>query len=274
MAKQPEEQNIKSRARRRLIGAVALALAVVVVLPMVLDSEPKVTGQDIDLRIPASDKVGEFVPAVSAVEQVAVEPAASQVGDSAVAVSGKIGKSEVVAETGTADVKPVEVKPVDVKPVELKPAETKKPEAKPVELKKPEAKPVELKKPEAKPAELKPAESKKPDEKADAKKAEPKPAESKKSEIRAAEPKKADAKSDDKASYIVQVGAFSNAATAAQEADKLKGWGFKAYTEQIGGTTRVRVGPYFERGKADEVRALLEKHGQHPVVTAVNGHGK
>lgn len=249
MAKQPEEQNIKSRARRRLIGAVALALAVVVVLPMVLDSEPKVTGQDIDLRIPASDKVGEFVPAVSAVERAAVEPAASQVGDSAVAVSGKIGKSEVVAETGTADVKPVDVKP-----------------AEPAELKKPEAKPLELKKPEAKPAELKPAESKKPDEKVDAKKAEPKPAESK---SRAAEPKKTDAKSDDKASYIVQVGAFSNAATAAQEADKLKGWGFKAYTEQIGGTTRVRVGPYSERGKADEVRALLEKHGQHPVVTAV-----
>lgn len=249
MAKQPEEQNIKSRARRRLIGAVALALAVVVVLPMVLDSEPKVTGQDIDLRIPASDKVGEFVPAVSAVEQVAVEPAASQVGDSAVAVSGKIGKSEVVAEAGTAVVKPVDVKP-----------------AEPAEIKKPEAKPAELKKPEAKPAEPKPAESKKPDEKADAKKAESKPAESK---SRAAEPKKADAKSDDKASYIVQVGAFSNAATAAQEADKLKGWGFKAYTEQIGGTTRVRVGPYFERGKADEVRALLEKHGQHPVVTAV-----
>lgn len=239
MAKQPEEQNIKSRARRRLIGAVALALAVVVVLPMVLDSEPKVTGQDIDLRIPVSDKVGEFVPAVSAVEQVAVEPAASQVGDSAVAVSGKIGKSEVVAEAGTAVVKPVDVKP---------------------------AEPAEIKKSEAKPAEPKPAESKKPDEKADAKKAEPKPAESK---SRAAEPKKADAKSDDKASYIVQVGAFSNAATAAQEADKLKGWGFKAYTEQIGGTTRVRVGPYSERGKADEVRALLEKHGQHPVVTAV-----
>ena len=63
MAKPAEEEiNIKSRARRRLIGAIALALAVVVILPMVLDSEPKITGQDIDLRIPAPDKVGEFVP--------------------------------------------------------------------------------------------------------------------------------------------------------------------------------------------------------------------
>lgn len=259
MAKQPEEQNIKSRARRRLIGAVALALAVVVVLPMVLDSEPKVTGQDIDLRIPASDKAGEFAPAASAVQQAAAEPAASQVGDTA--VSGKIGKAEVVAETGTA-----ELKSPEAKPVEIKPAEVKKPEARPAEVK-----PVEIKKPEAKPAELKPVDSKKPD----AKPADAKPSDVKKQDAKPADAKKADvkpepkAKPDDKATYIVQVGAFSNAATAAQEADKLKGWGFKAYTEQIGGTTRVRVGPYYDRNKADEVRGLLEKHGQHPVVSAV-----
>ena len=69
--------------------------------------------------------------------------------------------------------------------------------------------------------------------------------------------------------YIVQVGAFANAATATQEAEKLKGWGFKAYTEQIGGTTRVRVGPYTVRSKADDARAALENHGLHPVITAV-----
>ena len=73
MAKQQtdDELNLRRKARRRLIGAVALTLAVVVILPMVLDSAPKTTGKDIDLSIPAPDKVGEFVPRV-AVSEVAV----------------------------------------------------------------------------------------------------------------------------------------------------------------------------------------------------------
>jgi DedD protein len=57
-----DELNLRRKARRRLIGAFALTLAVVVVLPMVLDSEPKPSGNDIDLRIPSPDKAGEFVP--------------------------------------------------------------------------------------------------------------------------------------------------------------------------------------------------------------------
>lgn len=64
MAKQlmDDEVSLKRRARRRLIGAVALVIVIVVLLPMVLDSEPKLGGQDIELRIPDKDKVGEFMP--------------------------------------------------------------------------------------------------------------------------------------------------------------------------------------------------------------------
>jgi len=58
--KMDDEDSLKRQARRRLIGAVALVTAVVVVLPMVLDSEPRIAGQNIDLRIPDPDKVGEF----------------------------------------------------------------------------------------------------------------------------------------------------------------------------------------------------------------------
>ena len=47
----------KKRARRRLVGAIALALGVAVGLPMVLDSEPKPPVGDIDIRIPSKDKV-------------------------------------------------------------------------------------------------------------------------------------------------------------------------------------------------------------------------
>ena len=63
-----EEQNLKRKARRRLIGAIALTVVVVIVLPMVLDSEPRPKGQDIDLRIPDPDKVGEFVVNVDVAE--------------------------------------------------------------------------------------------------------------------------------------------------------------------------------------------------------------
>lgn len=65
MAKQvitDEEFKLKKQARRRLIGAIALTVLVVVLLPMVLDSEPPVPSQDIALQIPDKDNAGEFVP--------------------------------------------------------------------------------------------------------------------------------------------------------------------------------------------------------------------
>ncbi|MBI3524406.1 MAG: SPOR domain-containing protein [Betaproteobacteria bacterium] len=46
---------LKKRARRRLVGAVALALLAVIVLPMVMDQEPKPLTQDIQIRIPSED---------------------------------------------------------------------------------------------------------------------------------------------------------------------------------------------------------------------------
>jgi DedD protein len=231
MAKQPEELNIKSRARRRLIGAIALALAVVVILPMVLDSEPKTTGQDIDMRIPAPDKVGEFVPGVALSEVI---EAASLAESAVVPASGVI--VENVAAAVKAETQPeVKIQTITDKQTDAGQAGGKKSEAK-----KSEVKPTEAKKPDAK-----------------------------KTEVKLAEAKQTEARPASAGAYIVQVGAFSNAVTATQEAGKLKALGFKAYTELVSGTTRVRVGPYVDRDKADEVRRLLEKHGLHPVVTEV-----
>ena len=45
-------RSLKKRARRRLVGAIALVLLVVVFLPMFLDSEPKPLNQDIAITIP------------------------------------------------------------------------------------------------------------------------------------------------------------------------------------------------------------------------------
>lgn len=46
---------IKKRARRRLVGAAALALLAAIVLPMAMDQEPQLPSQDIQISIPDRD---------------------------------------------------------------------------------------------------------------------------------------------------------------------------------------------------------------------------
>lgn len=201
-----DELNLRRKARRRLIGAIALTLAVVVILPMVLESQPKPTGQEIDLRIPAPDKVGEFVPAVALSEVPLALPVSAVVITSAVAaVSEPVAASEPVAVSSVASV--AVPRPSESKPAESKPAVQSAPDT---------------------------------------------------------------AKKEDKVvTYAAQVGAYSNANTAKQELAKLKGWGFKAYTEKAGDKVRVRVGPYEQREKAEKVVKLLEKHGLHPSIVSI-----
>ena len=50
-----ENLDIKKRARRRLVGAVALALLAAVVLPMIMEQEPHPAVQDIQITIPERD---------------------------------------------------------------------------------------------------------------------------------------------------------------------------------------------------------------------------
>jgi len=51
---------LKRRARRRLIGAIVLALAAAVILPLLLEKEPKPLGDDVSVQIPPVDE-GRFV---------------------------------------------------------------------------------------------------------------------------------------------------------------------------------------------------------------------
>ena len=196
MAKQltDDELNIRRKARRRLIGAVALTLAVVVILPMVLDSEPRPVVQDIELRIPAPDKAGEFVPGVALPEAAEVAPPAASAVEAATAAP---------EASGTVQTKP------------------------------PGAASQQAPSPTAGQAA------------APQKTGEPVGAES----------------------FVAQVGAYASAEAAKQEFDRLKKLGFrKVYTEKADGMTRVRVGPYPVREKAEQVRQMLEKHGLKPVV--------
>lgn len=204
MAKQQteEELDIKRKARRRLVGAVALTLAVVVILPMVLDSEPKPTGSDINLSIPDPNRVGEFVPGVAVTEEVELPP---QMDTQVEPVETPVALSDVpvVAEVAQA-------------------AETDKPKS-------------------ADSGKVVTAASKQ---------STPKPAAITEG-------------------FVAQTGAYSNANTAKQELDKLKKWGFKAYTEKVGDKVRVRVGPYQERARAEKAAELLRKHDLKPVVLSI-----
>jgi DedD protein len=104
MADNEDVNTLKRRGRRRLVGAIALVLAAVIVLPMVFDSEPKSTPPPVSVRIPAEEGSG-FTPKVT--------PKAP---------------AEKLQEKGTgapAGKPPVAEKPVAEKPVAEKPVERK-----------------------------------------------------------------------------------------------------------------------------------------------------
>ncbi len=64
MAESEDVNTLKRRGRRRLVGAIALVLAAVIVLPMVFDSEPKGSAPPVSVRIPGEDESG-FIPKVT-----------------------------------------------------------------------------------------------------------------------------------------------------------------------------------------------------------------
>lgn len=96
-----EESNLKRQARRRLIGAVALTTAIVVLLPVLLDSEPKPAGQDIELRIPGKDKAGEFAPKID-LPSASLPAATPPLPSSPVAAAPVLAASQVAATPETA----------------------------------------------------------------------------------------------------------------------------------------------------------------------------
>lgn len=88
------DEQLKKRARRRLVGAIALVLLAVLVLPIVMDHEPRPTGPEIQVRIPSQDGPAfeGRVASPKAAGSVAVAPAvpvAEEKPRSAVPVSEK-----------------------------------------------------------------------------------------------------------------------------------------------------------------------------------------
>lgn len=114
----------KKRARRRLVGAIGLALLAVVVLPMVMDQEPRPLTQDIQIRIPSQDTsaVSTLARTVTGKPAPTPLPAVSKPVDSPASVA-PAAAAVVAAQPAAKTV----VKPV-VKP-DTPPAATAKPES-------------------------------------------------------------------------------------------------------------------------------------------------
>lgn len=220
---------LKKRSRRRLVGAAALALLAIIVLPMVMDHEPRQAVQDIQVRIPSQDGGGiasHILPNKSAATPLPPAPP-----DSA---------TEAVPEPA-GEAKPVVVPKDEVKPVEVEQPVVKATE-KPVE--KPAPKLVEK-------AAEKPAE--KPVDKAAAK------AEEARAHAALAG---ADTSADQ---WLVLVGAYKDAANVKQLTGKLKQIGVPTITEKFdspqGARTRVRAGPFKSREAAAQALAKMKKIG-------------
>ena len=262
----------KKRARRRLVGAVALALAVAVGLPMVLDSEPKPLASDIAIQIPSRDKAAPLplpaAPGVAPVPSAAdsldqreqfVEPGrpapreikalapAAAVTDvpAAAPVSAAAPIRQAEPKPARPEPKAVEPKVVEPKAVELKAAEPKVVEPKPV------ARPV------AKPAP-------KAEEKVVARPVPAPPEASRALAILEGKPEKVHT-SDAGPKFVVQVAALATQEKVAELQDKLRQAGISSITHKVstGAGERiiqVQVGP-FSREDADRMRVRIDQAG-------------
>lgn len=74
MAEAQDVESLKRRGRRRLVGAVALVLAAVIVLPMVFDREPRPPPARVSVRIPGEGEA-PFTPKPAPQLQAPAQPA-------------------------------------------------------------------------------------------------------------------------------------------------------------------------------------------------------
>ncbi|WP_413674080.1 SPOR domain-containing protein [Massilia cellulosiltytica] len=276
----------KKRARRRLVGAIALALAAAVGLPMLLDSEPKPLAGDIAIQIPAKDKAAPLpVPAadkaVSAADSVdkgeevvdAPPPAPAAKAPAAVAAA----RPESVATQPPAMIAPKPEPKVEHKPEHKETPAAEHKDAK-AEARLAEKEKAERAKAEHDRAEHEKAERLAREAREKAKKAEDKPVKPKDDAARAMailEGKPAEKDKPAEASsqrFVLQVAALSSQEKAAEVQAKLREAGISSYTQKTstpsGELIRVRVGP-LNKEDAEKVRAKLGRLGLSGAMTPV-----
>lgn len=237
---------LKKRARRRLVGAIFFVSLVAVVLPMVMDHEPRQAVQDVEIRIPGQDEK-PFAPkfAAAPVDKVAEKTAE---------------KSPVTAErapTAAPEVKPTARVLEAAKEVKT---DTKAPE-KSVDKAAPKPEKSTEKAPE------------KPAAKAQEKSVDKARAEDAKRAAALLAGHSAESKPADKGGeYLILIGAFSNDANVKNLKSKLGEQGIKTYSEPLdtpqGKKTRVRAGPFASRDAAEKALDKMQRIGVAGVIAA------
>lgn len=246
MADKDTQLELKKRARRRLVGAAALALLAAVVLPLVMDQEPKPVSQDVQIRIPNQDvPSARLQPTTPAEATPAKAPEPAQTPPVQAAALPPVSVTSAPPTATPVTLAAVE-KPVD-KTVDKPQQKVDKP-AKPVD------KPAEKAKPVEKPL--------KPDAASDTSRAE--------AILNGVEPV---AKADGAGGrYLLQIGVFSDAANVRRLREKIKGEGYNSQVEAVqsekGAKSRVKAGPFASKDAAAKAQARLKRIGLDSVVVA------
>ena len=137
----PDDTNLddlRRRARRRLVGAIVLALAVAVFVPMLLESDPKPLGEDVSVKIPPVDD-GRFVNKLN--EKSKPEPP----------------KSLAKAEPKVEAPKPPPPEPPKTEAPKEEPAKTEAPKEAPAKAEAPKEAPAKAEAPKEAPRKSEPA---------------------------------------------------------------------------------------------------------------------
>jgi DedD protein len=111
MAENQDVNMLKRRGRRRLVGAIALVLAAVIVLPMVFDSEPRGSAPPVSVRIPGEDDTGftpKITPKSPPLEQKAAEKTVAKAVEKAVEKAAEKAVEKAPEKAAEAPRAPVE----------------------------------------------------------------------------------------------------------------------------------------------------------------------
>lgn len=248
---------LKKRARRRLVGAVAFVTFAAIVLPMVMDQAPPPPTPDVQIRIPGQEQTA-FNPQALAPTAKPAAPAKAELAPPPVVAVAPAPE----APSKAAD-KPVD-RPAD-RPVEKTPE--KPPVATPAPVaEKPAAKPVD------KAAEKQAAEKQVAEKAAAAEKAKAE-AEAKRAAALLGAGKAEAAKPAAAAGqHVILIGAFANPGNVKVLQAKLNEIGVKSYTENLdspqGAKTRVRAGPFPSKDAAEKALDKMKKIGVNGIVSA------
>ncbi|RZL42740.1 MAG: SPOR domain-containing protein [Variovorax sp.] len=262
-------ESMRRRARHRLLGAAILLLVGVIGFPLLFDTQPRPIAVDIPIEIPDRNKVAPLPQPPSTAKAQA--PAANGEGRVAQAPSSSAMITESADGTELPADRPVTRAPAATSVPVPPPAPAARPDTTHKAEAKPEVKPESKPKPktETRPETVaKPAPAPKPATPDDGARARALlDGQGAAAARQAAAPAPAPAPAPAAASeangrFVIQVGAFADAAKAREVRQKLERAGLKTYTNVAktadGERTRVRVGPFASRTEADQAAGKVK----------------